>query len=82
MISELGGMYTDIANLQNQLDGTASEGKGSNFIQKLFGIDTSTKKGKTEWKAKKKEMISQVTDFAKNLHRLLLTFKKKPHSAD
>ncbi|MFQ8806219.1 MAG: hypothetical protein ACLR8Y_15495 [Alistipes indistinctus] len=37
MISELGGMYTDIANLQNQLDGTASEGKGSNFIQKLFG---------------------------------------------
>ena len=42
MISELGGMYTDIANLQNQLDGTASDGKGGNFIQKLFGIDTST----------------------------------------
>lgn len=77
MISELGGMYTDIANLQNQLDGTASEGKGSNFIQKLFGIDTSTKKGKTEWKAKKKEMISQVTDFAKELTSSVIDIQKE-----
>ena len=77
MISELGGMYTDIANLQNQLDGTASEGKGSNFIQKLFGIDTSTKKGKAEWKAKKKEMISQVTDFAKELTSSVIDIQKE-----
>lgn len=77
MISELGGMYTDIANLQNQLDGTASEGKGSNFIQKLFGIDTSTKKGKTEWKAKKKEMISRVTDFAKELTSSVIDIQKE-----
>ena len=77
MISELGGMYTDIANLQNQLDGTASEVKGSNFIQKLFGIDTSTKKGKTEWKAKKKEMISQVTDFAKELTSSVIDIQKE-----
>ena len=77
MISELGGMYTDIANLQNQLDGTVSEGKGSNFIQKLFGIDTSTKKGKTEWKAKKKEMISQVTDFAKELTSSVIDIQKE-----
>ncbi len=77
MISELGGMYTDIVNLQNQLDGTASEGKGSNFIQKLFGIDTSTKKGKAEWKAKKKEMISQVTDFAKELTSSVIDIQKE-----
>ena len=77
MISELGGMYTDIANLQNQLDGTVSEGKGSNFIQKLFGIDTSTKKGKAEWKAKKKEMISQVTDFAKELTSSVIDIQKE-----
>ena len=77
MISELGGMYTDIANLQNQLDGTASDGKGSNFIQKLFGIDTSTKKGKAEWKAKKKEMISQVTDFAKELTSSVIDIQKE-----
>ena len=77
MISEMGGMYTDIANLQNQLDGTASGGKGSNFIQKLFGIDTSTKKGKTEWKAKKKEMISQVTDFAKELTSSVIDIQKE-----
>ena len=77
MISELGGMYTDIANLQNQLDGTASEGKCSNFIQKLFGIDTSTKKGKAEWKAKKKEMISQVTDFAKELTSSVIDIQKE-----
>ena len=77
MISELGGMYTDIANLQNQLDGTASDGKGGNFIQKLFGIDTSTKKGKAEWKAKKKEMISQVTDFAKELTSSVIDIQKE-----
>lgn len=76
-VTELGNMYNEAADLQTKIDKGSSDGKPNNFIQKFFGIDTSTKEGKAQWKAKKKEIVGQTEELAKQIVSANIEYQKQ-----